>query len=340
VPAELRRLLFTPFGPDIQRLATIAPLLMTEAGLTVDLGKSVNVKLQFQAPNEASAANAFQAVKSLRVIGELAIEKSREAGESGGAKLELEKALIKGLADATIEQKALTVHAELKLELGPNLYKKFMKDIIAQLRSRGDRALVSNNLKQIALALHNYHDANRTLPPAGISDAAGKPLLSWRVAILPYIEQQALYQQFDLTQPWDHPTNKALIAKIPAIYLIPGVDAREGHTHLRVLVGPGTMFEPRMGPGGRAVGNHLARIPDGTANTFMVLEAAESTVWTRPDDLPLDPKGPLPKLGTSPDGFHAAMGDGSVRFVRSTTSSDIWRVYLTGNNGIVRQPLD
>jgi hypothetical protein len=54
----------------------------------------------------------------------------------------------------------------------------------------------------------------------------------------------------------------------------------------------------------------------------------------------LDPKGPLPKLGTSPDGFHAAMGDGSVRFVRSTTSSDIWRVYLTGNNGIVRQPLD
>jgi hypothetical protein len=332
--------MFNPFMPQAREMAAVAPLFQTHAGMTLDLGKSVDLKFQFQASSETGAALALQAVKSLRVLGELAIEKSREVGESGGTKLELEKALIKALADATIEQKGTTVTAEVKLEFKPALYKKFVKDVVVQFRSRGDRTRSTNNLKQIGLALHSYHDVYKFLPPAGITDADGKPLLSWRVAILPFIEQQDLYKQFDLNQPWDHPTNKKLIAKMPAIYMVPGADAKEGETNYRVLVGPGTMFEPRKGQGGRAVGLRLLQVPDGTSNTFMVVEAAEATIWTKPDDLPYNPNGPLPKLGTSPDGFLALMGDGSVRFVRSTIPSDIWRWYLTGNNGMVRQPLD
>ena len=78
-----------------------------------------------------------------------------------------------------------------------------------------------NNEKQIALAMHNYHAANDHLPPAAIKDKAGKPLLSWRVAILPYLEQAALYNKFHLDEPWDSPHNKALIASMPAVYACP-----------------------------------------------------------------------------------------------------------------------
>src|SRR5262249_58195605 len=139
-------------------------------------------------------------------LAELAIEKSREAGESGGAKAEMEKAVIKALADATIEHKGTMVRAELKVEVGPAVYKRFTKDIVAAFRDRGDRTRSVNNLKEIGLALHAHHDVHRRLPPAGIGDRDGKPLLSWRVAILPYIEQNDPYKQFDLNQPWEHPT--------------------------------------------------------------------------------------------------------------------------------------
>src|SRR5262245_57272957 len=74
-------------------------------------------------------------------------------------------------------------------------------------RASARRAQSTNNLKQIAIALHNYHDTYRTFPPAVVTDAAGQPLYSGRVLLLPFMEQMALYQQFDLTQPWDSPRN-------------------------------------------------------------------------------------------------------------------------------------
>jgi hypothetical protein len=169
------------------------------------------------------------------------------------------------------------------------------------------------------------------LPPAGMGDpnkplAADKPLLSWRVAILPYIEEGPLYNQFDLTQPWDHPTNKKLIPRMPRIYVVPGTENKDGMTHYRVLVGPQTMFEP-----GKRI--RLADTFDGTSNTIMTVEAKEPTIWTRPDDLPFDPKGALPKLGISPDGFLAGFGDGTVRFIRSSTTPDVLRALITRNGG-------
>ena len=340
MPAEWRRMYWGPYSPFLRELAPLAPLLHAEAGLTLDFDNSIDLKLHLNTPTESSASNAEQAVKTLRVLAELALEKSQEGGESGGWKLQLEKSMAKALADVRIEKKGTTVQAQLKMDVGPAVVKHLSKEFIAIFRSRGDRARSVNNLKQIGLALHFYHDVNKALPPAGISDADGKPLLSWRVAILPYLEQQALYQQFDLNQPWDHPTNKKLIAQMPPIYRVPGAETKEGETNYRVLVGPGSIFELRKGPGGKATGPKLFQITDGTSNTIMVVEAAEPTIWTRPDDLPYNPNGPLPKLGISPEGFNALMADGSVRFIRSTTREDVLRPYLTGNNGLPRQPHD
>src|SRR5262249_61978030 len=135
LPAEVRRAYLSAFGPEMRALAPVSSLLQTEAALALDLGTSLDLTLQFQAQTEASGGYVLQAVKSLRVLAELALEKSREDGESGGWKLELENGLAKALANAAIEQNEMTVHARLKLELEPAFYKKFTKDIVAAFRS-------------------------------------------------------------------------------------------------------------------------------------------------------------------------------------------------------------
>ena len=326
---EMREMVMSPFFMDGQMLAPLTPLMQTEAGLSLEISKSAEMTLQFNCPNEANAAQALQAVKSLRILAELALEKGKDEGESGGVKLQMEKALAKCLADAVIERKGTTVRAHLKMDITPAMFKHFSKEIAANFRVKGDRAQSVNNLKQMVIAMHNYHGANKHFPPPGISDindATGKPLLSWRVAILPYIDQQPLYQEFDLTQAWDSPRNKKLIAKMPAIYVLPGAEEKEGHTNYRVLVGPGAAFEK-----GQKI--QIQQITDGTSNTIMIVEAAEPTIWTRPDDLPFDPKGALPKFGITPDGFNAAMCDGTVRFIRADTSADIIRAMITRNGG-------
>ncbi len=187
-------------------------------------------------------------------------------------------------------------------------------------REAARRAQCTNNLKQMVLAMHNYHSTFNTFPAAAIAGKDGKPLLSWRVAILPYIEQDALYRQFHLDESWDSPNNKALIAQMPKIYTCPSDPPQPGMTHYQVLVGPkqgngnepGTVFE------GLTKKHGLLEITDGTSNTLMIVEAKKPVVWTQPEDVPFDPKAPLlPLLGSNhAGGFNAAFCDGSVRFIK------------------------
>src|SRR5207302_9126297 len=133
------------------------------------------------------------------------------------------------------------------------------------------------NLKQIGVAMHRRMDVHKVLPgPAIYRDKLAPPLLSWRVALLPYLEQQDLYKQFRLDEPWDSEHNKKLLGKMPDVYRSPGAKAPTT-THYQVFVGQGTIFE---GPGG--IG--FAQILDGTSNTLMVVEAAAAVPWTKPED--------------------------------------------------------
>jgi RNA polymerase sigma factor (sigma-70 family) len=186
------------------------------------------------------------------------------------------------------------------------------------------------NLKQIALAMHNYHDTNAHLPPAAIRDKNGKALLSWRVAILPWIEQDALYRSFHLDEAWDSPHNKELLAQVPPIYApVRNKPKDPNATYYQVFVGPGTVFE-------RAKGQRINDITDGLSNTLLVVEAGEAVPWTKPADLPYDPEKPLPKLGgLFPDGFHAALCDGSVHFLKKKDYDEkTMRAAITRNDGI------
>lgn len=116
-------------------------------------------------------------------------------------------------------------------------------------REAARRTQCINNLKMIGLAMGNYHDAFGCLPPAASTEKGGKPLLSWRVAILPYIEQAAIYREFRLDEPWDGEHNKKLIARFPNVYGCPSdPHLKPGMTGYQVVIGPGTAFTPDYKP--------------------------------------------------------------------------------------------
>jgi hypothetical protein len=189
------------------------------------------------------------------------------------------------------------------------------------------KLLLENNLKQLGLAMHIHFDVHQRLPSPGFSSdpkAKGtKPLLSWRVAILPYIDQEALFKQFKLNEPWDGPNNSKLLSRMPKVFeaVLPQ-PASPGNTYLQLVTGPGTLY-----PSPSAAPKLIGSIPDGTSNTVIIVEAAEAVPWTKPADYTIDVsnirQGAVPKLGAfSADGFFVAMGDGSTRFVDRRRVSD------------------
>ncbi|MCC6418196.1 MAG: sigma-70 family RNA polymerase sigma factor [Gemmataceae bacterium] len=173
------------------------------------------------------------------------------------------------------------------------------------------RVLSTNNLKQIGIALHNYHTVYGGFPEPAIYSKDGKPLLSWRVAILPFIEQKALYKQFKLDEPWDSPHNKPLANTVVKIFMpVRGVpDKMPGGTYYQAIVGKGAGFEPD-----RKL--RVTDFTDGTTNTLLVVEAATLVPWTKPEDLPYAPNQALPRLGGQFGGdFFALIADGSVHLL-------------------------
>jgi prepilin-type processing-associated H-X9-DG protein len=199
-------------------------------------------------------------------------------------------------------------------------------------REAARRAQCTNNLKEIALAIHNYEVKEGSYPPAAKYDANGKPLLSWRVLILPYMDQQSLYQQFHLDEPWDSPHNMPLAAKMPQAFACPSNPLAQNMTTYQVIVDPRSLFT------GEPSGVRLQDVPDSTSNTLMVLEAVTAVPWSKPEDLSLASKDPLLGMGSKhPGGFNAAMGDGSVQFIRTFGANAInpqaLKALVTRNGG-------
>ncbi len=136
-----------------------------------------------------------------------------------------------------------------------------------------------DNMRQIGLALHNYVSDQGRFPLPAITDGRGKPLLSWRVAILPYMgrEQAALYRRFHLDEPWDGPNNSILLQQMPAVYACPDNPSRD-MTVYQAMTGPGTVF-----PGDRAM--RIVDITRGTSNTACIYEGPQSVKWSAPLDI-------------------------------------------------------
>jgi hypothetical protein len=287
------------------------------AAARVDLGQTLSLKAVAQAPDAKSAAEIR------KIFG--------QAVEFASAQEDIKRGLPNFAQMATLL--APKVQGErLTVELNNDDLGKVLLPLIARQRQAAGNMVSVNNLRQIALGMHNYLETYRTFPPAASHDAQGKPLLSWRVYLLPYLEQDALFRAFHLDEPWDSEHNKKLIAQMPAVYRSPAQkNAGEGKTTYLVPVGPKTIFEP-----GAKRGTPIGKITDGTSNTIMLLEVddAKAVYWTQPEDYKIDPKNPktgLVRPGTRT--FNAGFADGSVRALPETIDAATLRALYTANGG-------
>jgi hypothetical protein len=212
---------------------------------------------------------------------------------------------------------------------------------VHNVRVAASRVQSQNNMKQMGLAFHNYHDTYGTFPPAVVYSPDGKPLYSWRVLLLPFLGEERLYRQFKLNEPWDSPNNKPLLAQMPMVYEDP-VHASRGQpaapyvTHYQVLTGGGALFD--LGP--KAPLRTIASITDGTSNTILAVEAPVPVRWTEPEDVPYAPDQPLPWLGHAESrNINLLMADGSVRSLPKNIDEKTLRALITYNgNEIVKVP--
>lgn len=192
---------------------------------------------------------------------------------------------------------------------------------VQQVREAARRTDSSNRLRQFAIAAHNYESTFGHFPMQANYDEDGKPLLSWRVHMLPFLEQQNLYDQFRLNEPWDSPHNIQLLDMMPAVYRNPNIAGQDNKTVFLGVSGEGTIF----------AGNKKLKfsdIPDGLSNTAMFVEADESHAveWTKPADWNYDGNNPLRGLGgLRPAGFNCAFADGSSHVIQRNIDPETWK---------------
>lgn len=328
----------------------LQPLLRAEtAVLSADLGKEVNLTLSF---GFSTADDAKAGEKALRGVGEygrqMLVGPRLEAEglvKGNPARKKDSPRPLEDLVQATaglamlggintldeilaepplkVDGSSLTAVVELPAEAARYLGMAVVSagvglPAVQKARNAAARMQSMNNLRQIALAMHAYHDTYGTLPPAAICDKKGKKLLSWRVAILPFIEQDNLYKQFHLDEPWDSEHNKKLSEVVVKTYSDPRADLpkdKQNHTHYKVFVGGGSAFDT-------LISRKLQTISDGTTNTLMVVAAGDPVPWAKPDDFEFDPKKDLPDLSKPFSELLFALCDGSVKMVRPEAVKD------------------
>jgi hypothetical protein len=155
------------------------------------------------------------------------------------------------------------------------------------------RESVSHNLHQLGWAMFAYAEKHGNLPPQAVYGRDGRPLLSWRVLLLPYLEEEELYAGFRLDEPWDSPHNIALLPRMPRVFASPGYDVEPYTTFYQVFVGPGAAFEGTRGL------RPDRDFPDGLAGTILATVAGDPVPWTKPSDLAVDEGEILPRLRRS-----------------------------------------
>ncbi|MDR3637333.1 MAG: M56 family metallopeptidase [Isosphaeraceae bacterium] len=330
-----------PPGQMTALTAAAGPLVEKASayGLGIDLEKGLSLDLVAVASSDEAAKEVADTLKALAVLGTNALDTLRRqtpANEGKGrvmlTMLDVIEPLLKNakteVDGSVVELRSATDQnvAGLIAPLAP---------AIVAARAAGRNAQSMNNTRQIALAMHNYYSANNHFPPAVLLGTDGKTPYSWRVALLPYLAQPELYNQYHFNEPWDSAANRLVLAKMPAVYRHPSAGPNEVDTAYVVPVNAGSIFPPR------GAGTKFEEIPDGTSNTIMLVEAKSGIPWTKPEDLTIggdlmQGDTPAPKVPAySDDGFIVALGDGSVRFLPSTTSPAVLKAIVTRAGGEV-----
>jgi prepilin-type processing-associated H-X9-DG protein len=201
-------------------------------------------------------------------------------------------------------------------------------------REAARKAQCANNLHQIALAMQQYQASTGAFPLACVADKDGKPMHSWRVLILPYLGEEALYREYRFDEPWDGPHNRTLAGRMPAVYRCPSDDAsaESGKTSYAGIAGAGTVLE----------GVKPENFPGGFNSVIVVVEAAGAGIhWMEPRDLDvnqIDFRINSDSSGAGirsrhPGGVNAAFADGHVQLLDKNTDPQVLKSMTTISGG-------
>lgn len=183
-------------------------------------------------------------------------------------------------------------------------------------------------IRQLVAAMLAYRNENGHLPPAAITKG-DRPLLSWRVKLLPYLgaENAKLYRDFDLEESWDGPQNRKLLSRMPGVFALQGQHgSSEGKTFFQVFVGPDAPFDWKD-----------LKTPRGARRgRILIAEARKPVPWTKPEDMEFSPQAPAPRPGYDSERFLAAMEDGQVILVPANIPEQSLRAMITGIGPVLR----
>lgn len=326
-------------GPDVfSSLAMFAPLWektnVTTAG--VQFGTDSRARVTAWCSDKDGAVEVQRTLQSLIPLAQnmLAAEKSKlpKIHESmrgqissmvsfsekllSGIKVEVDSTDGGAKVELTVETDAATIPMMIGLTL----------PAIQSARAAARRTQSSNNLKQLGLAMHNYHAVHKEFPAAVMTAGDGKTNYSWRVALLPFLGEKKLYDSYDLTQPWDSPGNLKVLAAMPNVYRHPSDDAGTTSSSYYALIGESTAW------GDGSIAMKFRDMIDGNSKTALVFDARRAIPWTKPQDIEYSADRDVPELGGyEPGGFNVLLGDGSVRYFSNQVDEKTLRSVITRN---------
>lgn len=281
---------------------------------------------------DGRAAQVAATIDALLVLARNGLSAYRADVARRGGEHALMEIKAADMADEVIDQTKFQVNDDVvfgQLTLGEETAEivGFLIPAITQARVAAKRTQSMNNLKQIALAMHNYHDTYKHLPPAVVLGPDGKTPHSWRVELLPFLDNQALYNEYRMNEPWDSEHNQKLLTKIPLFYRSPMDTSDSTNTSYFALTGKDTSFEGTEGLS-------FAKFTDGLSNTLMVVESKKAVPWTKPEDIPIDLTKELPEFGGWYEGgFVGQICDGSVKFIADSIDPKILKLLIQRNDG-------
>lgn len=241
--------------------------------------------------------------------------------------------VVKPILDSITSQvQGSDVHISLKAEAAgaTGMLTALLLPAVQQARAAARFTVQRNRFKQIGVALHNYHDSHQQFPVASDAikrDANGKPLLSWRVHILPFLEEGVLYRQFKLDEPWDSAHNMKLIKEMPEVYFTEH-NREAGKTTVQAPVTEDSVFG-----GIRPV--RIRDMTDGLSNTIIVVntKAEHAVQWTKPADLSVNAESPVSGLEAGIRGFLVLFGDGSTRAISPDLEANMYMNLFNKSDG-------
>ena len=289
-------------------------------GATIELPAEVGARIVVQSTNPDSAKVIED---SLRAGMKLLTDKDGEYFD--------QVPKIAHVALSVVEPKL--VSNDVVIDLKPILNDKVqLQSLLNPIRSGSRQTQRTNKIRQITLAMLNHESAYKAFPAYANFDEDGKPLLSWRVHILPFIEEGALYEQFKLDEPWDSPHNIKLVEKMPVCFADPSMGLADlnkaGKTRYLVPRTEGTMFH-------KVEGITFGDITDGSSNTIAIVSVkpAKAVIWTKPVDWEVDLDNPKADLIEGDSPATVSRADGSTFTIESDMKTEKLKALLTVSGG-------